>query len=73
VHLGVLDIRTWTLSAPEMPVLVFTDTARKSVALVRDGHAAELTVPLAEFTELERGCAALHPVDGTDPGKATSS
>jgi hypothetical protein len=59
LQLGVFDIRTWTLSAPERSTLVFTDKAHRSVALVLDGRAAELTVPLGAFTALESGCAGL--------------
>jgi hypothetical protein len=54
--LGVMEIRDAAISESG-PVLVFTNRDRTAVAAVRDGRAAEVTLPAAELRWLETACA----------------
>jgi hypothetical protein len=54
--LGVMEIRDAAISESG-PVLVFTNRDRTAVAAVRDGRAAEVTLPTAELRWLETACA----------------
>jgi hypothetical protein len=55
--LGVMEIRDAAISESGGPVLVFTTRDRTAVAAVRDGRAAEVTLPAAELRWLETACA----------------
>jgi hypothetical protein len=55
--LGVMAIRDAAISESGGPVLVFTNLDRTAVAAVRDGRAAEVTLPAAELRWLETACA----------------
>jgi hypothetical protein len=55
--LGVIEIRDAAISESGGPVLVFTNRDRTAVAAVRDGRAAEVTLPAAELRWMETACA----------------
>jgi hypothetical protein len=56
VQLGVLDIRNTVIGEPAGPVLVFSNAEGSSVAVILDGYAAEVNLPVSEFKWLERAC-----------------
>jgi hypothetical protein len=67
VQLGVLDIRNTVIGEPAGPVLVFSNAEGSSVAVILDGYAAEVNLPVSEFKWLERACETA-AVSDQEPG-----
>jgi hypothetical protein len=59
VQLGIIDVRDSVIGEPSGPVLVFTNKTRTAVAVILDGHAAEVTLQTAELGWLETACSVL--------------
>jgi hypothetical protein len=57
IQLGVIEVRDSTIAEPSGPVLVFTNKDRTAVAVIVDGHAAEVTLEAAKFEWLETACS----------------
>ena len=56
VQLGVLDIRDNVTGEPAVSVLVFANRDQSSVAVMLEGYAGEVILPVAELRWLERAC-----------------
>jgi hypothetical protein len=57
VQLGVIDVRDTVIGEPFGPMLAFTNKNRTAVAIVVDGHAAEVTLRAAELDWLKTACS----------------
>jgi hypothetical protein len=57
IQLGVIEVRDSTIAEPSGPVLVFTNKDRTAIAVIVDGHAAEVTLLAAKLEWLETACS----------------
>ena len=56
VQLGVLDIRDNVTGEPAVSVLVFANREQSAVAVILEGYAGEIVLPISELRWLERAC-----------------
>lgn len=59
IHLGSLLVQTFS-TEPDAPIMVFTNRSGDAVAFIADYYRAEVTVPIAVFRRLDRGCKLLN-------------
>ena len=57
VQLGVIDVRDTVIGEPFGAVLAFANKSRTALAIIVDGHAAEVTLRAAELDWLKTVCS----------------
>ena len=73
VQLGVLDIRDNVTGDPAVSVRVFSNHEQTAVAVVLEGYAGEIILPIAELRWLERACDTIAVSDAPDAEDKSAS
>jgi hypothetical protein len=73
VQLGVLDIRDNVMGQPAVSVLVFANRDQSALAVVLEGYAGEVMLPVSDLRWLETACDMVAAGDDAAPDQQAAN